>query len=371
MNRTASRCSGLLAAALVLSACGGGDAAEPAAEPRASFDPGSASSVTPVDDAVVSAAQQEKTVLVYGNANDENMTPVVEAFQAKYPGIKISYLSLGGPDTFQRYLSEKSTGGTTADIIMESDGRLWRDFLGRGEIMDYEDPNLPALPDYADLGRGVAALSMDPLVVLYNNKVIAPDKQPTTLKGLSEMADQLDGKIGTVEVDNSQGYAFTHGYLKEAGEEGWAVLEKLGPATGVEDGTGGIATKMQQGAYVASFAVSGAIRALVDSDPTKILGYKYLEDATTLVPRGIGITKGGTSPNAAKLFYNYLLSVEGQEAACAGGFSPYRAGVECPTGLAAVIAEVGEENLLFGDYSDDFAGQTDAIKTRWDKAFER
>ena len=106
---------------------------------------------------------------------------------------------------------------------------------------------------------------------------------------------------------------------------------------------GPLLAKLQSGEYEAAFFVSGAVRALIDQTSTgDVLDYRYFEDATALPGRGIGVTTGAESPNAARVFQSWLLSPEGQAAACDGGFTPYREEVDCPTGLPAIEAEVGE-----------------------------
>src|SRR6188474_2490647 len=73
------------------------------------------------------------------------------------------------------------------------------------------------------------------------------DEQPTSLAEMAAMAPELDGKIGTVNVTNANAGLGTYGYIDAYGEEGWAVLEELGPHSGVEDGTGALLGKLQSG----------------------------------------------------------------------------------------------------------------------------
>jgi iron(III) transport system substrate-binding protein len=72
------------------------------------------------------------------------------------------------------------------------------------------------------------------------------------------------------------------------------------------------------------------------------------------------------------VFVNWLLSVKGQEAACAGGFTPYRDGVSCAFGLPQVIAAIGgEENLIIGSYDPKLVGEADGIVKQWNAAVRR
>lgn len=106
-----------------------------------------------MDPAILEAANKEGSLLVYGEANEASMKPVLAAFQDQYPGIKTSYISLGGTESFQRYLNEKATGGKTADVIVSLQGANFLDLVKRGDIQDFTPPAAAPLPDFANSPR--------------------------------------------------------------------------------------------------------------------------------------------------------------------------------------------------------------------------
>jgi iron(III) transport system substrate-binding protein len=323
-------------------------------------------------DAAVEAAREENTLVVYGNPSADQWTPVLEAFGEAYPGIEVETFDLGGTEAFQRYLSEEATGAATADVIISHDGAGWLDLVERGQVVDYVDPELAGMPEEAVLAPGVFAMSYDPVVALFNSEALPADEQPASLAELADMAEDLDGRIGTVAIENSNAGLGTFGYVDAHGEDAWEVLERLGPHARAEDGTGPLLGKIQSGEYVAAFFVGGATRALVDTtDAGDILDWRYFEDATALPGRGMAVTAAADSPNAARVLLHFLLSAEGQEAGCAGGFTPYRDDVDCPADLAAIEDEVGEGNAILVGYPEDLAERQEAIRERWNTAFGR
>lgn len=364
-----------LAAVLALGACGSsGDDTSSSAAPSttASADVGDASAVTPVDDATLAAAEEEGEVLAYVNAEDQQMAPIKKAFEAAYPGITLRSLTLGDEEAFQRYETELATGAATADLMMNSDLRGWVSFIDDGNIEDYEDPNTPNLPDYALLAPGVYAASAEPVIAVFNKQLMPEDQQPTTLAGLADMAEELDGQIGTTDISNAIQFGSTAAMTGAFGEEAWETIETLGAHSKVESSNGPLVTKLAQGQYAANFFVSGSVRAFLVDDVAKVVNYRYLEDGTPLIPRAMGVTAEAEHPNAAKVFMNWLLSVEGQEAACTAGFTAYRDGVTCELGLAHVIAAIGgEENLVPATLDESLATEGDAIVARWNEAFGR
>lgn len=366
---------------LALAACGvGSDSADDTTTSTtvAPDDPGTTTSqpdeVEAEDlEAAIEASRSESSLVIYGNPSGDQWAPVLEAFGEAYPWIQVETFDLGGTEAFQRYLSEEATGSATADLIVNTDGAGWLDLVERGQVVDYVDPELASLPAaQAVLAPGVYAWSYDPLIALFNKQALPEDEQPTSLAELAEMAEGLSGQIGTPAIENGAAGLGTHGFLTAHGEDGWAMLEQLGPHTGAEEGTGALLGKLQSGEYVGGFFVSGATRALVDTtDAGQLFNYRYFADGTPLTARGMGVTAGGDSPASAKVLISFLLSEAGQTVSCEGGFTPYRDGVDCPYGVSAIADAIGEENLIFATYPSSLAAEQAEIRERWNAAFGR
>jgi iron(III) transport system substrate-binding protein len=352
-----------------VAACGVG--AEPAEDAAPTTAPGATAEAVDIA-AVEEASRDEDRLVVYGNPSPDQWEPVIAAFEARYPWIDVETFDLGGTEAFQRYLSEEATGAETADVIVNTDGAGWLDMVERGQVVDYVDPELASLPEVAVAAPGVFTMSVDPLVAVFNTRALPLDEQPTSMAELAAMAEELDGRIGAVEVENGQVGLGTYGYVEARGDEAWAALEAIGPHAGVETGNGALLSKLQSGEYVASFLVSGSLRALIDGTETgDVLNYRYFADATVMPTRGIGVTTAAAHPNAARLLVNFLLSEEGQAVMCDGGFTPYREGVDCPQGLAAIEDEVGEGNALIVGYPEELVTEGEDLRARWNEAFGR
>jgi iron(III) transport system substrate-binding protein len=364
-------CAVTAACAVTLAACGTSPGGGAPAGATSRVDVGRASAVTPVDAATLARARKQGSVLLYTNADEQQMKPISQAFTAKYPYLKLRVLNMNDAQTFQRYATETATGARTADVVMGSDAVGMLNFADQGNVLDYTDPNVANLPAYARLAPGVTAMSEDPVVAVYNTALIPKDKQPKDVTALAKLSDSLKGKIATTDISNPTSFGAVAGYLGRHGEAGWKNIEELGANSGVESGTGNLMQKLAQGQYQASYFVAGTVRALITGDTAKVLGYTYLTDGTPLLPRGLAITRKAGSPDAAKVFVNFLLSVQGQEAACKGGFTPYRDGVACAYGVPAIKKAVGAKNLILGGYPDGIVKDKPVIETRWKKAYGR
>lgn len=351
-----------------LTACGGGDANDD----QASTAVGEKTADSPPEDSVLAAAADEGPVLIYGNGNDDQVQPLIDAFKAKYPEIDAQYLTLDGAEVFQRYLTESATGTRTADLLLENGGERWLDLIDKGEVVEYDEPNAANLPDYAIPAPGVYTLSLGGVVAVFNNALVPEDEQPTTLAEFAEFSNEYAGKIGTFEIENALGYGAVQAYVSTSGEEGWDVLATLGKNTKTESSSGSLMTKVSQGEYVAAYNVSSAVVPLAVTPNPEVFTARYFEDDAVVLPQAIGLTKAAQSPNAAKVFINFALSNEGQEVGCAAGISAYRPGVPCPDGFgfaAATEQSGGEENLIFSEWTPELAAQREEIATRWNELF--
>ena len=59
---------------------------------------------------VIEASKAENGVLVYSNMGEMNWRPLIEAFNAEYPWIKVQTLDLGSIEVFERYYAETAAG---------------------------------------------------------------------------------------------------------------------------------------------------------------------------------------------------------------------------------------------------------------------
>src|SRR5688500_12686972 len=150
-------------------------------------------STTPADDGaaldeLAAASADENTLIIYGNPSDNIWEPILAAFGEAYPDIDVETFDLGGLEAFQRYLSESASGVATADMIIASESVGWLDLVERGDVVDFLAPEAGNIPEFGTQAPGVYAMSVDPLVAMYNEMMIPADEQPTTLAALAALA---------------------------------------------------------------------------------------------------------------------------------------------------------------------------------------
>jgi iron(III) transport system substrate-binding protein len=358
---------------LALSGCGGGDAPAATPAPDNPIAAGEYPEYYPADYAdLVKAAEEEGGQLtIYSNTDQENWAPVFRDFKKKYPFVKeISANNLGSDEVFQRVLSESATGDSPADILVTNAAGAWADFASRGDVlMEYTSPELVEVPEFANLLPGVTAMSADAMTITYNTALM--EEAPTGLASLAEQVEenpsQFQDKIGIRDIDGAFGFTIFHALTKERPET-WDALETILPVSRPESSSA--TEKVLAGEYVASALVSAAPAFPVVKDSGGLFEIALPEDGTVVLPRGLGIAAKAPHPSTAKLFMDFTLSAEGQQAIQEGGLSSFREGVE-PVQFsytyADLVKEVGEENIISVPYEEIPEDEAAAFTERFNR----
>jgi iron(III) transport system substrate-binding protein len=344
------------AAALAAAATSGRAAAKPANPPVAKL---------------VAQSKRESGLIVYGNAPAANFKVVTDAFRKKYPWINVTSYDLDNNVIFSKYASEAAQGSRTADLLVSSAPNLWVYARRQRYVVDFTPGGLDKFPPFVKQYKGIFVLSPDPAIIVYNRKLLG-NKVPTRLSTMAADSGTYD-KLTGYTVDNLFGYTALWGYVNK---RGWGALQRVGKdrfraATGV-------ATQLQlvaQGAAKAAYLTSPTARFTIEQSAQykDLLAWTYMRDATSLVPRGIGVTAKAASPASAKLFLNYVYSTQGQQTMCEAGFTAFRLKFKpsrgCKNTLAEVYAKVGRKNVVFVPFSQKFVNDQPAFRKRWHGIF--
>ena len=320
-------------------------------------------------DLVAAAEKEGGELTVYSNTDQENWAPVFRDFKKKYPFIKeISANNLGSDEVFQRVLSENATGKSPADILVTNAAGAWADFAARGDVLaQYASPELTKVPEFANLLPGVTAMSADAMTVAYNTALMTT--APTGLASLAEQAkanpSQFKDKIGIRDIKSAFGFTVFHALTKNR-PEAWDSLATILPLSRPESSSA--TEKVLAGEYVASALVSAAPAFPVVKDSAGLFKIALPDDGTVVLPRGLGIAAKAPHAATAKLFMDFTLSAEGQQAIQEGGLSAFRDGVkpvEFTYSYADILKEVGEENIISVPYEKVSEAETAAFTERW------
>lgn len=290
---------GIVTAAGLLAACGGGPGAPtaPVAPIPAELQP------------VYDQAKDEPTLTWYSSQDPNLNDAVVSAFEQQYPGVEIESLRLATGPLATRYAQERQAGAVTAGVVTLADPTFVDHGLEEGWFETFDKdalPDLQRLPDrfFAD---GVATTGVNVFGIGYNtNEVQTP---PTTWQ--DALSPEYKGKILLGDPRNVPSYVALARVLDEQVAPDFLSALAAQQPTVVDSMVPGTQQLAAGEAALAFPDVLSVIAPLQEKGAP--IGF-VVPEPTTGNEFATMISAGAASPNAAKLFYDFLFTDAGQQA---------------------------------------------------------
>ena len=295
-----------------------------------------ASPAAPGDVRVFKAPQAVTARLrIHGSTDIENFAAVIADYQRLRPGTEVEYADLVAQDIYRRHLQAREGGRAGADLLISSGMDLQTKLANDGHALAHRSAATAGLPAWSQWRHEAFGISYEPVVIVYNKRLLPPAKAPRTrrelLALLRDPAAPLAGKVGSYDVSRS-----SVGYLlatqdHQLGSMAGALQAALGAnRVRLEERTGALLDRVARGELALAYNVLGSYaQARVDAGAP--LGIVLPEDYTLVLLRTALIPRG--APNAAEAgrFLDYLLSPRGQALlARQVGLQPIRAADGAP-----------------------------------------
>ena len=265
-------------------------------------------SVTP---ALIEAARKEGKVTYYSALELNVAERLGKAFEAKYPGIAVRVERSGAERIFQRIAQEQASGINAVDVANSTDPAHYLDWKGKDWLAPY-------VPD--DVARHFPADQVDPdgmyatscgwiEVIGYNTNLVKPEEAPKSY------ADLLDPKWQGKIVKAHPGYsgAIMTATFVLARELGWSYFERLAQQKVLQVQSAADPPKkllLGERAVMADGNDYNLIQLKEAGQPVEVI---YPTEGTPVVTGPSGVFKSAPNPNAARLFLNWISSLEGQQ----------------------------------------------------------
>jgi iron(III) transport system substrate-binding protein len=302
-------------------------------------------------DRIVAAAKKEGTLTLYTTIAEKDLPAIIKPFEQKY-GIKVSVWRAGTDKVLQRTIAEAQAKKHDVDAIHFGSPEM--EALCREKIL-----TPVSSPVHKDLMEGAvprhrewAATILSVWVQAYNINSVKKEDLPKTYDDLLD--PKWKGKLG-IESKNDDWFA-TVVHLQGGEEKGLAFFRDLVAKNGI--------SPRQGHTLLNNMVVSGEV-------PMALTVYNYMPaqakkkgapiDWFAIEPaiarsNAIGIARNAPHPNAALLFYEYLLGPDGQNAMVSIDYVPTNTKVASPLKGLKIV-------------------QTDPIRTldeqpKWSKLFD-
>ena len=181
----------------------------------------------------------------------------------------------------------------------------------------YASPEVKQLPDWAVWQQKAYGTTYEPVVFIYNKRLIpqneVPDSHIALAKLIASQADKFKGKVTTYDIEKS-GLGFMLAVQdSQADANYFADLANIakGGLT-VQSSTGTMMERVSSGENLIGYNILGSYaEARAKNDPS--LGIAYPKDYVLVLSRVSFISQESEHPNAAKLWLDYVLSEKGQQ----------------------------------------------------------
>ena len=266
--------------------------------------------------AIIAAAEQEGQLVIHSTTDIGVAAPLIDDFQTLYPRIEVRYQDMNSNDLYNVYLGDLLTSPTTADVLWSSAMDLQFRLANAGQVQAYDSPESAGLPAWALWKNLAFGTTFEPIVIIYNKRLLAADEIPQThtdlARLLTEKRDRFAGKVVTYNIERSALGFLLASQDERASAEFWPLIKALGGAGAhLVPTTEAILARVAKGEDLIGYNAIGSY-AYIEAKKDPSLGYVYPRDYTLVITRVMLIGKKAANPNAAKLWVDYLLSKRGQ-----------------------------------------------------------
>lgn len=309
-------------------------------------------------DDLAEAAAREGAVEIWSTTDSDRVGELLTDFRRLHPEIRVVYTDLHGSDLQEAFLRSARQGGGTADLLWSSAMDLQIKLVNDGYATTYRSPEAANLPDWAKWKDQAWGVTAEPIVIVYNKRLIDADQVPDShldLRRYLESDVALARRVvATYDPERSAvGYLYLSQDAQASGET-WRLVQamrrgRLDLYTSAED----ILREVSSGRAAIGYNIAGSY-ALDEMAHEPDLGVILPQDYTLVMSRIAMIPSEARHPAAARLFLDFLLSREGQERLAQRHITPARLDASLPRPLQTHSVQlrairVGPGLLVSGD----------------------
>ncbi len=283
------------------------------------------------DPALVAAAEKEGQLVVYGG--DISETPYqVKRFMEVYPKIKATFITAGGWQLYNRYMSEHSAGQAVADAFTNVEDTLLA-LDAAGHLSEFRPEAVKNFSAGLQVGNSVRT-KLGYAALVFNTEQMKGQPLPDDWTSFATPPKAWEDRLAYVDPRGSSVAfmvlaALSQNYGEEKTRKIYEGLKSLRPEVSMN--TPGSVAKLVSGErplmmYILTNHLGEALRKGAPLD--------FRIPASGAVPFyfSAGVLKNARHPNAAKLYVEYMLS-EGQDLIISRGEYSLRDGAPAPQGL--------------------------------------
>ena len=265
------------------------------------------------------------TVMMYSSMQEDQLIAIKEAFEAKYPNVKMEYYFAGTSKVITKIATEQQSGQVDADVIWVGDPADYVSFKEQNILQQYTSPEAEAIdPAYIDKDGYYTGARLMNMGIAYNTALVTPEEAPQSWN------DLLDEKWNDQIVMTDPGSSGTSKYWRNA----IMCNEKYGPdyiqklkdnGCYLESGTTATHNQLAASAYKVGVCLDYVTANLANEGSP--IAFVFPEDTVSIFSP-IGLVANCANEDNGKLLYDFILSKEGQEVLIANNLISVRNDIE-------------------------------------------
>ncbi len=275
-----------------------------------------------IDPALVEAAKKEGTVVWYsGMIINQIIRPIAEAFEAKYPGVKVQYSRAAGSDNALKIMNEARARRPLADMVDGS--TAFNALVDTGLIAEFRPVESQRYPADRKDPKGLwSSANVYYYTAAYNTNLVPAAEAPQTFDDL--LNPKWKGRMAwTYDLTVGGPPGFIHNILTIKGQEkGMAWLRefaKQGPVV-IPAAQRVVLDKAISGEYPIALMTLSYHSTISAAKGAPIQWLKM--PPMIMSVNTFSVLKSAPHPNAARLLIEFLLSEEGQKIMAANDYMP-------------------------------------------------
>jgi iron(III) transport system substrate-binding protein len=257
---------------------------------------------------LLSQAKAEGFLMLYSSMQTASIINLQKAFEAKYK-VSVKYWRGGSEDILRRAVVEAKAGREDVDVF-ESDGPVLETMHREALLAKVASPYADELiPEAQRPHREWVATRVNIFAAVYNSKLISKEDAPVSYEALKD--PKWKGKLG-IEADDFDWFGSLAHIMGE--QKVLTLFRDIKATNGFSLRKG---HTLLTNLVAAGEVPLGLTVYLQNIDVARKAGAPVetlLLDPIIARPNGIAIARKPPHPHAAMLFYDFILSTEGQEA---------------------------------------------------------
>lgn len=276
--------------------------------------------------------QAKGSITLYTSQPEQDAQKLIEAFNKKYPDIKVNVFRSGTEEVVSKLLAEKQTGKIQADVLLAADAATFESLKQQDMLLSYASPELKGIKaEFYDKDNTYTGTKIISTGIIYNTKMV--QEKPASFMDLTK--PEYKDSIIMPSPMYSGAAAYNIGVLTRTNGLGWEYFKALKDnGVRVDKGNGNILKAVVDGQMKAGMVVD--YMALRSKAKGAAVDFVYPTEGSLIITEPVGILKATQNAALAKKFVDFILSEEGQKTTAEIGYTPIKSGVKAPEGFKTV-----------------------------------